>query len=245
MKLLNTALFFLIFSATTVMAQNNTDRPSIYLDIFHGQRFWNDPQDMLKTAGDDLERVKYLTEQMEVTAATANATINYLKSEINAKALNNCDLLFIHMPSTLYSKEEANAIVEYVRNGGSLFLVMDVDYWSTLAQTGVNDIISPFDIQFGGDSADTLSGGYTRAGVLTSKPLKVTYHGARTLSGGTSFCFNTQSQETFGVYKDVNNGGKVVIMGDGMVSLYMTSWKDVTDYQCQEFMQEVFQWLLE
>ena len=25
-------------------------------------------------------------------------------------------------------------------------------------------------------------------------------------------------------------------MGDGMVSLYMTSWEGVQDYQCQEFM---------
>lgn len=245
MKLLKTTLIFMILSAPMVMAQDNTNRPSIYLDIAHGQRFWNDPQDMVKTAGNDLERVKYLTAQMETTAATVNASIDYLKSEINSQALSNCDLLFIHIPSTSYSKEEANAITEYVRNGGSLFLVMDADYWSTLAQTKVNDIISPFDIQFGGNSADTLSGGYTKAGVLTSKPLKVTYHGARTLSGGTSFCFNTQSQEPFGTYKEANNGGKVVIMGDGMVSLYMTSWKDVTDYQCQEFMQDVFQWLLE
>ena len=29
-------------------------------------------------------------------------------------------------------------------------------------------------------------------------------------------------------------------MGDGMVSLYMTSWEGVQDYQCQEFMQLCF-----
>jgi hypothetical protein len=42
----------------------------------------------------------------------------------------------------------------------------------------------------------------------------------------------------------VEKGGKVVVMGDGMVSLYMTSWEGVQDYQCQEFMQAVFRWLL-
>ena len=34
------------------------------------------------------------------------------------------------------------------------------------------------------------------------------------------------------------------VMGDGMVSLYMTSWEGVQDYQRQEFMQDVFRWLL-
>jgi hypothetical protein len=43
---------------------------------------------------------------------------------------------------------------------------------------------------------------------------------------------------------EVKNGGRIVVMGDGMVSLYMTSWEGVQDYQCQEFMQDVFRWLL-
>ena len=38
--------------------------------------------------------------------------------------------------------------------------------------------------------------------------------------------------------------GRIVVMGDGMTSLYMTSWEGVQDYQCQEFMQDVFRWLL-
>jgi hypothetical protein len=44
--------------------------------------------------------------------------------------------------------------------------------------------------------------------------------------------------------KDLEHGGKIIVMGDGMVSLYMTSWEGVQDYQCQEFMQDVFRWLL-
>jgi hypothetical protein len=42
----------------------------------------------------------------------------------------------------------------------------------------------------------------------------------------------------------VKNGGKIIVMGDGMVSLYMTSWQGVQDYQCQAFMQAAFRWLL-
>jgi hypothetical protein len=70
-------------------------------------------------------------------------------------------------------------------------------------------------------------------------------HGARTVTGGTPFGFNDRSDaHPFGTFKNVENGGKFVVMGDGMVSLYMTSWEGVQVYQCQEFMQDVFRWLL-
>jgi hypothetical protein len=80
---------------------------------------------------------------------------------------------------------------------------------------------------------------------LTRQNLKISYHGARTVTGGTPFCFNDRSDTNpFGTFLQVKNGGRIVVMGDGMVSLYMTSWEGVIDYQCQEFMQDAFQWLL-
>ena len=122
---------------------------------------------------------------------------------------------------------------------------MDQDMWSTLEQTNVNELIRPFGMQFGAESADSLAGGHTKAGPVTDKRLKISYHGARTVTGGTPFCFNDRSDAyPFGAFKEVGNGGKIIVMGDGMVSLYMTSWEGVQDYQCQEFMQDVFRWLL-
>lgn len=98
--------------------------------------------------------------------------------------------------------------------GGSLFLVMDQDMWSTLEQTNVNDLIRPFDIQFGGDGPDSQAGGHTKAGLITDKRLKISYHGARTVIGGTPFSFNGLSDANpFGTFKEVKNGGKVVVMG--------------------------------
>ena len=44
--------------------------------------------------------------------------------------------------------------------------------------------------------------------------------------------------------EQLKEGGKIVAMGEGMVSLYMTSWQGVNDYKCAEFMQEVIGWLL-
>jgi hypothetical protein len=240
--------FTLVFSLAGLCANAQTATPTtnrICMDVAHQQRFWRDPAD---TSGMDvkvIERVKYMTGELLKTAGAVNASLSYLKKEVTAKDLEGCDLLFVHIPSAKYTPGEGDAIAKYITGGGSLFLVMDQDMWSTLDQTNVNDLIGPFDIQFGGESPDAQAGGHTNEGAITDRRLKITYHGARTVTGGTPFCFNDRSDtHPFGTFKEVGNGGKIVVMGDGMVSLYMTSWEGVQDYQCQEFMQAVFRWLL-
>ncbi len=242
-------LFTLMFSLLTgICAHAQTATPPtsrICMDVAHEQKFWRDPAD---TAGVDvkvIERVKYMTAEFTKTAAAVNASLSYLKQEVTAKGLEGCDLLFIHIPSAKYTPGEVSAISKYIAGGGSLFLVLDQDMWSTLEQTNVNDLIRPFGIQFGAESPDSLAGGHTKAGLITEKSLKISYHGARTVTGGTPFCFNDRSDaHPFGTFTEVKNGGKIIVMGDGMVSLYMTSWEGVQDYQCQEFMQAAFRWLL-
>jgi hypothetical protein len=65
------------------------------------------------------------------------------------------------------------------------------------------------------------------------------------VEGGTPFAYsNAPDESPFGVFVETNGGGKVVAMGEGMVSRYMTSWQGVNDYQCAEFMNDVIGWLL-
>jgi hypothetical protein len=232
-----------VLFAPNATGQKNSKK--ILIDVAHGQKFWNDPNDMKGMDPNFVQRVKYMTGEITKSAASVNADIGYIKSKIKPADLETCDLLFIHIPSSKYDAEEARAIGEYLKKGGALFLAMDADYWSTLDQTGVNGIVSPAGITFEGDNPDTLSGGYTKPTKITDKKLKVTFHGGRIVKGGTPFCFTNQSETyPFGTFATLNSGGKIVAMGDGMVSLYMTSWKDVSDYQCSEFMHEVFAWLL-
>jgi hypothetical protein len=242
---LSTFIFSLLAG---ICANAQTPTPAKYracMDVAHQQRFWHDPADMSGTDVKFIERVKYMTGEFVKTATSANASLSYLKEEVKPKDLEGCDLLFIHIPSAKYTSGEVRAISKYIASGGSLFLVMDQDMWSTLEQTNVNDLIRPFGIQFGGESPDSLAGGHTKAGLITDKGLKISYHGARTVAGGTAFCFNDRSDANpFGTFMEVKNGGRIIVMGDGMVSLYMTSWEGVDDYQCQEFMQDVFRWLL-
>ncbi len=238
--------FTLFFSLSVgLCAHAQTAPPAknrICVDVAHQQRFWGDPADMDEKR---VERVKYMTGEMLKTAAVVNGSLTYLKKELTAPELKGCNLLFIHIPSAKYTPGEVGAVTKYISGGGSLFLVMDQDMWSTLEQTNVNELIGPFGIQFGREGPDAQAGGHTNAGPVTDKRLKISYHGARTVTGGTPFAFNDRSDANpFGTFKEVEKGGKVVVMGDGMVSLYMTSWEGVQDYQCQEFMQDVFRWLL-
>ena len=229
----------------TLYAQSSASQYRVLMDVAHGQKFYNNPGSMHPSAGQDLERVKYMTGELAKNARALNASLDYLNGEIKPEALAKTDLLFIHIPSAKYSPAEVKAVTDFVNKGGSLLLVMDVDYWSTLAQTNVNDLIKPYGIQFGSDSPDSLSGGYTKANAVTPKPLKITYHGGRHVNGGTPFCYNSQTDAyPFGVYQAVNGGGKLIVMGDGMTSLYMTEWNGVADYQCSEFMNDALGWLL-
>jgi len=240
------ALTFSLLAGMPASAQTPASATSrICMDVAHEQRFWNDPAGMTGMDPKTIERVKYMTGEFVKTATAVQSSLSYLRKEVTPKDLEGCDLLFIHIPAAKYTPGEVSAISNYITAGGSLFLVMDQDMWSTLEQTNVNDLIRPFGIEFGGESPDSQSGGHTKAGLITGKRLKVTYHGARTVTGGTPFAFNDRSDANpFGTFKEVGKGGKIVVMGDGMVSLYMTSWEGIQDYQCQEFMQDVFRWLL-
>ncbi len=237
-------MFCILFSANELLAQSPATKNRILIDVAHGQKFWNDPATM-KGDPNFIERVKYMTAELKSTASSVNADLGYLKGKIKPADLATCNLLFIHLPSSKYDADEVDAIKQYVQKGGALFLVMDEDYWTTLDLTNVNDILSLSNIKFGSNSPDTLSGGYTKPSALTAKKLKVTYHGGRIVMGGTPFCYDNQSEKyPFGSFTKLKSGGKIVAMGDGMASLYMTSWKDVNDYQCREFMHEVFAWLV-
>jgi hypothetical protein len=145
----------------------------------------------------------------------------------------------------MFSVGEVNAIKDFLSKGGSLFVVMDQDYWCTLEQTNVNDIISPFGFEFHEEGPDTLTGGMSLASPITPIARKIPFHGARIVTGGTPFAVNDRAKQyPFGMYTELKGGGRMIVMGEGMVSLYMTEWQGVKDFQCQEFMQDAFMWLL-
>jgi hypothetical protein len=239
-------LWALLSTQVACARQSNTPAEHrIAVDVAHDQLFWGDPSAPVATPASNEDRMRFLASKLEENARSLNGDVVYLGDEINASRLSDVDLLFIHVPSARYSESEVAAVETFLGRGGSLFLVMEVDYWATLEQTNVNDLIRPFGIQFGEDSPDTLVGGRTRDGLITEQALKIPYHGGRIVSGGTPFSFSVGPDPVaFGTYAELDGGGRLVVMGDGMASLYMNSWEGVDDYQTEAFMEEALAWLL-
>ena len=227
--------------STSLLAQKR----NILVDVAHGQRFYSDPADKISTELVPTDRLNYMTGELAKNGAAHNASINYLKKPITADALAKSDLLFIHTPSLRYSPDECNAIGQFIKKGGSLFIVMEEDYWGTLEQINLNDIVTPFGITFKANNPNKATGGHSKPGVITKVKYSIPFHGARLVEGGTPFAFSNATDENpFGVYLETSGGGKIIAMGEGMVSLYMTSWQGVNDYQCAPFMEDVIGWLL-
>jgi hypothetical protein len=232
----------LICSGTNAPAQ--PQKKKILVDVAHGQKFYSDPADQISTQLVPTDRLKYMTGELTKNGAAHNAEVGYLKTPITTDALSKADLLIIHVASTKYTADEVKAIRQFIEKGGSLFIVAEEDYWATLDQVNVNDIVTPFGISFASNNGDQSVGGHSNPGKITKQKYSIPYAGARKVEGGTPFAFSTAAQVPFGVFINVKGGGKVVAMGDGMVSLYMTSWKDVSGYKCAEFMGDVIGWLV-
>jgi hypothetical protein len=220
-------------------------KKKILFDVAHGQKFYSDPADKISTELVPTQRLEYMTGELTKNAVAHNAEINYLKTSITSEALSKTDLLFIHIPSIKYSTEECKVIRQYLEKGGSLFIAIEEDYWATLDQVNANDILSPFGIKFSTDNPDKTVGGHASESKITKKKYSIPFHGARLVEGGTPFAFSNKSEpSSFAVFTEVTGGGKIIAMGEAMVSLYMTSWQDVNNYECAPFMQDVVGWLL-
>jgi hypothetical protein len=239
-------LFAFVLVVLTSCTDASSGKKSILVDVAHGQKFYSDPADRISTELVPTDRLRYITGELSKNASAHNAEISYLKTPITTEALSKSTLLFIHAPTTKYSSNECSVIRQYIEKGGSLFIVMEEDYWTTLAQVNANDIVSPFGITFSSNNPDKSSGGHSMPGKVAKKKYTIPFHGARIVEGGTPFaCSNKSLANPFAVFTELEGGGKIIAMGEGMASLYMTSWQGVTDYQCAAFMDDIIAWLLE
>jgi len=239
------AITIFILSLTCLCLNVSAQKKKILMDVAHGQKFYSDPADRISTELVPTQRLEYMTGELTKNAAAHNAGIAYLKTPITEEALSKTDVLFIHVPSMKYSADECKAIGQYLQKGGSLFIAIEEDYWAKLDQVNPNDILSPFGIKFSSDSPDKTVGGHAIKGKIAKENYSIPFHGARTVEGGTSFAVSNAPQgSSFAVFSEVKGGGRIIAMGEAMVSLYMTQWQDVSNYQCAPFMQDVVGWLL-
>ena len=150
----------------------------------------------------------------------------YPPKPITTGALEGARILYLRAPSTEFTASETAAIVAFVKGGGSLLLVLDEERRQSLEKTGVNNLISPFDMRLTPDTEYLHNNGAVakageinkadRRGALQRRPRRRGRHGVR-----VSARQRGQALAPLGAYKRLDNGGRIVVLGEGMASLFL------------------------
>ena len=202
MKIITTLLLGFVGLANVLSAD------IFYFDTFHGERSPYDGQ-------------KGLVESLKLELKEG-------ESEISAESLAGCKVLYLQAPNTKFLPAEKDAIIQFLKTGGSLYLVMDEETRQSLAVTEVNDIIIPFGMMLTADTPYLHNqGGIGFKGKILQKDYEVPYSGGRAVAGGTAFAYRLDEQGEpelpFGAYKELDSGGRLVVMGEAMPSIFLGS----------------------
>jgi hypothetical protein len=178
----------------------------IYFDRAHGEAPW--PPQMVEAG----KRVGY-----ELEPGSGPMT---------AEALAGNRLIYLRAPNEAFQDSEKQAIISFVKAGGSLLLVLDEEQRQKLAVVGVNDVIEPFGLKLSGDTPRIVNtGAIAKAGEINKADREIPYDGGRQVFGGTPFAYQLDREgnpaQPSGAYAKLDNGARIVVMGEGMASLFL------------------------
>jgi hypothetical protein len=197
------------------------------------------------------------------TANTLNLEVVASTDPLTPDKLKGIRLLYLRAPSQEILAEERAAIVDFVRNGGSLLLVLDQEQRQSLDKTKVNEIIAPFGLRLTADTEYLHNcGAIAKAGTINKADRELPYSGGRAVEGGTAFAWRLDKDgkpaEPFAAYAQVGRA-RIVVLAEGMATLHMGTKEGVrlsgvpndpahTTYWGKDsaaFMTEVLGWLIE
>jgi hypothetical protein len=198
--------------------------------------------------------------QLQAVASRLGLEIHPSADAITPAVLGGARILFLRAPSGTFTAAEAEAIVAFVKGGGRLLLVLDEERRQSLEKTGVNEFISPFGLKLTPDTEYLHNtGGVAKAGEIHKADREVPFSGGRAVEGGTPFAFQLdrdgKPSHPFGAYTRLDSGGRVVVLGEGMASLFLGDPNGVrlsgdrtalTPYWGKDsaiFMEDVLAWL--
>jgi hypothetical protein len=196
-------------------------------------------------------------------AAKLGAEILAHQTPITVAALEGYRLAILRAPLQEINTEERAALVGFVRQGGSLLLVVDEESRTSLATTRVNELIAPFGLTL---TADTPylhnNGAVAKKGTINAADRELPYSGGRAVEGGQAFAWQLDKDgkpaQVFGALTVVGAKGRVVVLAEGMASLFMGQPDGVrltgvprdpskTTYWGKDsaiFMEELLTWLI-
>jgi hypothetical protein len=199
---------------------------------------------------------------MDGIAKKLGLEIRTSTESLTAATLAGARILYLRAPSKEFTASETDAIVAFVRSGGALLLVLDEERRQSLEKTRANSLLSPFGMRLTLDTKYVHNAGaVAKAGEINKADREVPFSGGRAVEGGTPFAFQLDSggkpAQPFGAYKRLENGGRIVVLGEGMASLFLGDPAGVrlsgvpndpsrTTYWGKDsaiFMEEVLTWL--
>jgi hypothetical protein len=200
--------------------------------------------------------------QMDAIAKKLGLQIRTSAEPITDATLADMRFLYLRAPSKEFTAPETEAIVSFVKRGGALLLVMDEERRLSLEKTKVNNLISPFGMRLTPDTRYLHNqGARAKAGEINNTDREVPFSGGRAVEGGTPFAFQLDEDgklaQPFGAYMRFDRGGRIVVLGEGMASMFMGDPAGVrlsgvprdpsrTTYWGKDsaiFMEEVLAWL--
>jgi hypothetical protein len=197
---------------------------------------------------------------MDAVARKLSLEVQTNAGPITAETLKGARVLYLRAPSQLFTPAEIDAIVAFVKGGGSLLLVLDEEQRQSLEKTRVNDLITPFGLKLTPDTEYLHNAGaVAKAGEINKGDREVPFSGGRAVEGGTAFAFQLDKAgkpaQPFGSYTTLPNGGRVVVLGEGMASLFLGdpagvrlsgTRTELTPYWGKDsamFMEELLAWI--
>jgi len=144
-----------------------------------------------------------------------------LPVKITPRYLNGYHLLEVVSDQLTFSREETATIVDWIRSGGALLVVIDEERRTPLLEDGVNQLLAPFGMRFTADT-DYLHncGAIARPGEIHRQTLEIPYSGGRAVEGGTPFAWRLDAEgneaEVFAAHHETAEGGRLVALAELM-----------------------------
>ena len=201
--------------------------------------------------------------QYGALATKIGAELVTLDAPTTAAALKECRALLFRMPSQEIKQDEREAIVDFVKKGGSLLLAFDEERRASLETTRVNEVIAPFGLKL---TADTEylhnTGAIVKKGTISAADRELPFSGGRAVEGGTAFGWQLDKDgkpaQVYAASTTVGKTGKVVVLSDAMATLFLGTAEGVrhtgvprdpsrTTFWGKDsviFMEELLTWLI-
>ena len=167
-----------------------------------------------------------LVGQYTAIATKLGAQIVSSNTPITRETLQRCRVLVLRVPLQEIRTDESDAIVDFVRNGGSLLLAFDEERRAPLATTRVNDVIAPFGMRLTGDTEYLHNNGaVAKKGTINAADREVPFSGGRAVEGGTPFGWQLNKDgapgQVFAASATVGQAGKIIVLSDAMATLFL------------------------